>query len=327
MKRILFVDDERHVLSGLRRQLHGLRGEWEMTFAPGGPDAGALIEGQQFDLVVTDMQMPILDGAQLLEHVADVQERCARLVLSGHADPDRLLLAATCAHRYLDKPCPPDLLQLEIRQALSVRETLDELQDPGLEQLWCRKPSGDAALDRVTSALSCEPSVKLEQVQRVLTQDEDIWELVSSMLSLDGAVDGPEHAAQAHGSSTLLSVVRVARVAKTLAPSLTENSSRSWEFASQVLRLAREQNHPEDVVTDAFVAGLLDVALTRDKDELWLDVLAYLLPTCGFPDSVVKAVTSGDREKQPSGAAQSVAGILAAARSATNPVSRGAGSL
>ncbi len=57
-KRILFVDDEPMVLDGLGRMLRGMRNEWEMAFAPGGPEALEILRDRPFHVVVTDMRMP-----------------------------------------------------------------------------------------------------------------------------------------------------------------------------------------------------------------------------------------------------------------------------
>ena len=74
MRRVLFVDDEPRILEGLRRMLRPQRHEWEMAFAPGGEAALAMMEASPFDVIVSDMRMPGIDGAALLcavrEHVS-----------------------------------------------------------------------------------------------------------------------------------------------------------------------------------------------------------------------------------------------------------------
>ncbi len=71
MKRIVFVDDEPRVLEGLQRMLRGERHRWQMSFAVGGPAALETLATEPFDVIVTDMRMPIMDGAMLLKEVRD----------------------------------------------------------------------------------------------------------------------------------------------------------------------------------------------------------------------------------------------------------------
>ena len=64
--RILFVDDDRNVLSGIQNLLRRDRKRWDMTFAEGGDAALAVMERAPCDVVVSDMRMPGMDGAALL---------------------------------------------------------------------------------------------------------------------------------------------------------------------------------------------------------------------------------------------------------------------
>ena len=64
--RILFVDDEVNLLLGLRRMLRSQRDVWEVDFAEGGEEALAKLAEQPFDVLVSDMRMPGMDGAAFL---------------------------------------------------------------------------------------------------------------------------------------------------------------------------------------------------------------------------------------------------------------------
>src|ERR1700722_16735111 len=110
MMRLLFVDDEPRVLQGLKQSRRGKRKIWDMVFAEGGAGALAELERGRFDAIVTDMRMPGMDGAELLNRVKCAQPEALRIILSGQMDPGAAVRAASSAHRFLAKPCDSDTL-------------------------------------------------------------------------------------------------------------------------------------------------------------------------------------------------------------------------
>lgn len=160
---ILFVDDEPNLLAGLRRLLRGFRQQWAMEFANGGEDAlrqleARQAEGQPFDVVVTDMRMPGMDGADLLREVARRRPETVRMVLSGQSEPERILRAVGRAHQYLSKPCDPETLRGTVARACQLRDTLPS------EEL-------KRAVSR-TACLPVQPGV-LDAVRRELRGDDE----------------------------------------------------------------------------------------------------------------------------------------------------------
>jgi len=105
VKQILFVDDEPNVLDGLRVLLRKYRHEWSMEFALGGPQALALLADRAFDVVVTDLRMPGVDGLTLLKHLREHHPQTIRIVLSGDPERTTALAAVPHAHQSLTKPC------------------------------------------------------------------------------------------------------------------------------------------------------------------------------------------------------------------------------
>ena len=116
--RALFVDDEPRILDGLRRSLRGKRGEWEMAFVSDGAEALELLARDQYDVVVSDMRMPGMDGAELLTNVSRRHPEVARVVLSGHIEPAAAIQVAVAGHRFLTKPSDADSLIAVIEQLL-----------------------------------------------------------------------------------------------------------------------------------------------------------------------------------------------------------------
>lgn len=166
----LFVDDEPLVLNGLRRMLRSIRHDWDMSFANSGREALALLKGGDVAVVVSDMRMPEMDGASLLNDVAAHHPSVARLVLSGHAELDAILRAVRPAHQFLAKPCDPKLLEGALQRIRSVGA------DPETEALRTklgthrRLPSPSARIDALRAALAETPA-DLEKVTEIVGAD------------------------------------------------------------------------------------------------------------------------------------------------------------
>ena len=114
MKRILFVDDDAALLAGLQNVLHRDRGRWEMVFANSGELALDEIRKQSFDVVVSDMRMPNVDGATLFRILRTESPGTTRIMLSG-SDCESAL---DDIHELLPKPCSASVLRAAIERAL-----------------------------------------------------------------------------------------------------------------------------------------------------------------------------------------------------------------
>jgi len=169
-KRILFVDDEPMVLQGLQRMLRQMRGEWDMAFAPGGAAALELMAHQSFDVVVTDMRMPGMNGAELLQEVMHRYPATVRLILSGHADRDLVAQCVGVAHQYISKPCEPEFLKTTLRNACL--------------------PGGDQASEevkRIAGAIVQLPSVPelYHRLRKALSDENASTELIGDIIQTD----------------------------------------------------------------------------------------------------------------------------------------------
>lgn len=123
--RILFVDDEPLMLQGLRNLLWKDKPRWDLVFAEGGKEALALLDSSSFDLIISDMQMPGMDGPELLTTVSNRHPATVRFILSGYADRASMLRGVPMAHQYLGKPCDSATLRGAIERALGLRSALE----------------------------------------------------------------------------------------------------------------------------------------------------------------------------------------------------------
>ena len=90
MMSVLFVDDEEAVLESLRIRLHRFRHKWDMVFVDSGPRALEALERRKFDVIVSDVRMPGMDGGQLLQMVRERSPEVVRIVFSGCAQLEQL---------------------------------------------------------------------------------------------------------------------------------------------------------------------------------------------------------------------------------------------
>ena len=124
--RVLFVDDEPRVLEAIERTLFQLDLDWDVHFAEGGPAALLELEQARFDVIVSDMRMPGMDGAALLTHVCEKYPHVARIVLSGQTDEAAAFRVVRVAHQFLAKPCGSETLRQVIERTRELRSWLSE---------------------------------------------------------------------------------------------------------------------------------------------------------------------------------------------------------
>ncbi len=123
---ILFVDDEPAIL----RSLHRIASKVDATIltASGGFEALEIIESSHVDVIVSDINMPNMDGNQLLEQVAQISPETVRIVLTSCDNMDTVLNAINCGHiwGYLQKPWDNFELIVKLKQALQLQHILAE---------------------------------------------------------------------------------------------------------------------------------------------------------------------------------------------------------
>lgn len=129
---ILFVDDEKNFLEGVRLMLRGQKDEWELTFATSVDEALERVEAIDFDAIISDVSMPVKTGLDLLEALNEngVSEHTPVIILTGNAESDlkrrALDLGAT---DLLNKPVVAEDLQARIRSVLRLRMYQEELRN------------------------------------------------------------------------------------------------------------------------------------------------------------------------------------------------------
>ncbi|PKM78652.1 MAG: hypothetical protein CVU90_01230 [Firmicutes bacterium HGW-Firmicutes-15] len=347
-KRLLFVDDEFSVIMGLQRMLHSMRNEWEMFFVNSGVEALAILADNPIDVVVSDMRMPEMDGAELLEKVMKLYPSTVRIVLSGYSDEQMILRSVKTAHQFIPKPCDVNILKQTINRTCLLREKLSDgnlldvvtsIKDlPSLPSLY---------QSLVTEMESPDPSLKkiAEIIGQDLTMTARVLQLVnSSFFGLASKVTHPKQAVALLGINTLKALVLNMHFFSAFHshPSANFSADHLWKHSLMVGNGARLIIHLESpdpkLEEKAMIAGILHdigklplLELPGHYDRLkdlshhqkcssieaeyqllgtsHAEVGAYLLGLWGLPDSMLEPVLFHHR---PSGLKEKTFSVLTA---------------
>ena len=170
MIKVLFVDDEPDVLEGLENRLRKHAGRWQMHFAQSADAAIKELRREPFDVVVSDMRMPGMDGGQLLDWVRQRHPETVRILLSGATGPDGALMVMPVAHQLLTKPCDGELLERAIECGAGLQGRRDQPQIAQVLGLLQSLP----ALPRLYWDLVREldkPTADSSSVSKIIEQD------------------------------------------------------------------------------------------------------------------------------------------------------------
>lgn len=330
MSNILFVDDDKNVLSGLRRRIRSTCPDWNMSFAQSGQEALALCDEQVFDVVVTDMRMPGMDGATLLSAIKDRNPDTARIILSGYSDDEAVLRTVGPAQKYLAKPCDDEVLVSAIRKILEVRDLLDTSDIRNLVGNIDALASPPDTYMKLLETLD-DPKAGTDKVEAIVAADialtAEVLKLTNSAyFALPSKITSVSHAVRMLGTDTLKSLALFVGLFKGFeGPSIVGARISTLCLRSQQIGVAAaliaEQEHLDRATCKLLPAiGMLShigslilylhyykemeqVISEVEKQEYTIieaekhhfgaahpEIGAYLLGLWGFPDSVVQAV-------------------------------------
>jgi putative nucleotidyltransferase with HDIG domain len=325
MRKILFVDDDPRILEALKILLRRNRERWDMTFAVGGEAALNKLQEEYFDVIVSDMRMPGIDGAALLRRVQEEYPHMLRIVLSAYSDLESVLRVVPVAHQFMTKPCEVAVLEDAIERACSMQALIPNVAIRRMVGKIDRLPSSPRVYSALIKTLS-EPDAPAADVVRILKQDIAICAKLlqlanSSFFQLARRITSVERAVIYLGFNmvkNLVLSVELFQAAKSEPEGFSVDLLQRHSLATA--NLAARLLGTKEKSEDAFMAGLLhDIGKlvfaqeypehlerirtamrTDERPEFVLEqelagvshaeIGAYLLGLWGLPDSIVQAV-------------------------------------
>ncbi len=329
MKRILFVDDEPKILTGLRRSLRSLRHEWEMVFAEGGAAALTQCAAAPFDVLVSDARMPGIEGSELLRTVMELYPGTARMILSGQCSRASVLECVAVAHQFFSKPCDSETLRSAVHQVCAMREAFpDETIRAAISRTqWL--PIQESLYWELAVEIE-SPEASIARVAEIITRDIGMAAKVVQLVS-SGFFGSPQHVANASQAAKLLGLEMIRALfassdglpllaGKDQVEKLQALLDHSMSVADAAQRIMSTLTDDCTLMRDAYLAGTLHEAgtlaaadrgtlaprgrsetthrpdstrgttLSDNPREACPDSGGYLVALWGLPPSVVQAI-------------------------------------
>jgi HD-like signal output (HDOD) protein len=291
--KILFVDDEINIIQGLKRMLYPFRKEWTMSFCNSGEEALQLLASEKFDVVVSDMRMPKIDGLHLFTQIKELYPNIVRIILSGYTEKDAILNLPNVAHQFLSKPCDANVLKdsieriSKLRSFVNNRKILDLISGistiPTLPDIYVKlqKEIGSSAA-----------SVKGigEIISKDVAMTTKILQLVNSaFFGVSQKITDPVYAVSFLGFETIKSLALYVKIFSSLnyndynkffAERVFQHSYKVGELARKIIRT---EVYEKSVLDITFLGGLV-----HDIGKL------ILLQTQDYTEKIHKSMT-GDK--------------------------------
>ena len=273
-----------------------MRHEWDMAFADSGPDALKILGRSPFDMVVTDMRMPAMDGIQLLSEIKRLYPQITRIIFSGDLAEKLRMKSAQVSHQSLAKPCDSEMLKSTIARTFAL---YDLLADNSLKQMVSKMdslPSIPSVYSEIMEILRSEDA-STREVGKIIEKDTGMTAKIlqlsnSAFFGLRKKISSPADATTFLGIETIKTLVLsfqifsqfdLKKVDKSFLEELWSHNMLVGTIAKKISEQGGE-GQKQDISDQSFMAGLL-----HDCGKL---VLAD-----HFPEKYCELITRSKKEK------------------------------
>lgn len=249
--------------------LRGVARDWSMSFSQSGEEAlEAMRKFPDFDVVVTDLNMDGISGADFLLQVREEFPNTVRFVLSGSTDGQLILKVSNVAHQIMGKPCEPQKLYHAVARAFALREQLNSGALKGLLHRMGKLPALPVVYNQILQEMVLEDT-SVARVGKLIEQDPalsiKVLQIVNSAyMGVRNPVSNLVQACSMLGLENLKNVVLMAEVfemprGQKLPPSFNLGAlwSHSLAAGEGARHIASAETSDRKVIDGAFTAGLL----------------------------------------------------------------------
>lgn len=313
MIRIVFVDDEQHVLDGLKHWFDKHQGSWQTHFLDSASNVVTLLENQPIDCIVSGVSMPGMNGAELLSHIAQHYPDTVRVAFSATEGAELTLESLHATHRFVAKSEGAEQVNRAIVRSFELRE---QLHDPTLRTLITgitTLPVLPEIYDRLMLELASE-DFSIDVVCRIIESDISLSATLLKVVNspyygLVRHVESPTHAVNLLGIEVVKNILLSEKVVsqfQQFSPSAERVSTLNIQASIRGVlanRFARLAKLAKRQVDHCQMAGMLSslgelVIETRMVDANVLPTQEHIENLVGssilglwsLPDTIVEAV-------------------------------------
>ena len=349
MKRVLFVEDNEAILNIYRKVFQNRGDEWQCFFALDITDAFEILAFSKIDIVITDLDMPVYDGVQLLKIVKDKYPAVTRIIFSGSSDIKNNMEAIKYTHRFISKPSTIKDIENVIDKLYKLYRIIIDAKTRSTISAITELPTLPSIYAEVLSELSKE-NYSLARIGDLINSDVGLSTTILKVINseyfvLKREISSVKQAVTLLGSEIIKGLILTANVTREATVDEQIFSLENWQTHSLMCgmfcsAIAEYENMSKEDIESAYVCGLLhDVgrivlalqfpdkykrslaisnATMRELDEVEKEVIgashsavgAYLLGLWGLPDTVVEAVATHHSPAQYTNIGEKFANIL-----------------
>lgn len=264
---VLMVSDDQPLLATLKKSFENHPGGWTMSFALGSRQALEALALRSFDVILAEIRLTGMNGAELLNEVMHRQPCVLRFLLAGKTDEELTVQYAGLPHQYLLKPDDAESLKAVLRRVLELESSLSNRRLRQLVPKLDRLPSLPALYVEMVNRLR-DPEVSVDEIGAVISRDigmtAKILKLVNSaVFGLRRQIATPAEAVHYLGVESVKSLVLTVQVfsqfdaAKECGLPIESIWEHSLAVGTVARTIARLEGGDREVAEEAFVGGLL----------------------------------------------------------------------
>lgn len=266
--KILFVDDESRVRRSVKRILKEKMGGEKLYVAGSGKEALELIGKMSVDVVMSDMHMPEMSGAELLSEVKKFYPEVIRIIMSDYSEHKNIMKKAPSAHKFISKPIDSKLLKKTLMEAYNLRQMLGKNSVVNMFSDTDGVPEPPNVYKKLSEKMS-EDNFSLKDIGDIIEEDMEVaTDLIklahSEFFDLPVRITRIEHAVNYLGIDIIKNLILFASVFNSTdfssedIPNMSEVRDHSVKTGRIAGRICLERDKKdEETAEKAMIAGIV----------------------------------------------------------------------